>query len=107
MAVQCYELLKIPSFKNIKLVAGETGLHRQVTWVYVLQTPSLKEWVYGGEFMFVVNHNNVSQIIQEAVSHRLSGVVVLKNEQNESNLNEEIINYANCQWPFENPHFWP
>ncbi|NMA01138.1 MAG: hypothetical protein GX923_01060 [Clostridia bacterium] len=95
MAVQCYELLKIPSFKNIKLVAGETGLHRQVTWVYVLQTPSLKEWVYGGEFMFVVNHNNVSQIIQEAVSHRLSGVVVLKNEQNESNLNEEIINYAN------------
>jgi hypothetical protein len=95
--VQCYELMKIPSFKHIHLVAGESGLDRQVTWVYVLQTPSLEDWVYGGEFMFVVNHENVYQIVEESLSRQLSGVVILKNKQNESNLNDEIINFANEQ----------
>ena len=97
MFVQCYELMKIPSFKNIHLVAGESGLDRQVTWVYVLQTPSLEDWVYGGEFMFVVNHKNVYQILEESVSRQLSGVIVLKNEHNESYLNDEIIDFANKQ----------
>ncbi|WP_428911707.1 PucR family transcriptional regulator [Niallia sp. Krafla_26] len=95
MLVQCYELMKIPSFKNIHLVSGEAGLGRQVTWVYVLTTPFLEDWVHGGEIMFVVNHQNVLQIVEEAATKHLSAVVVLKNEQNESLLNEEIINLSN------------
>jgi sugar diacid utilization regulator len=95
MFVHCYELMKIPSFRNIHLVAGESGLDRQVSWVYVLQTPSLENWVHGGEFMFVINHKNVYKILKEAVSHQLAGVVILKSEQNESYLNDEIINFAN------------
>ena len=91
----CYELMKIPSFKNIKLVAGELGLDRKISWVYVLQTPSLKGWVYGGEILFIVNANDIYKIIQDAVLHQLSCAVVLKNEQNESVLNEETINLAN------------
>lgn len=95
MFVHCCELMKIPSFKNIHLVAGEAGLDRHVSWVYVLQTPSLEDWVHGGEFMFVVNNNNVYEILEEAVSHQLSGVVILKSQKNESKLNSEIINFAN------------
>jgi PucR family transcriptional regulator, proline-responsive transcriptional activator len=95
MFVHCYELMEISSFKNIHLVAGESGLDRKVSWVYVLQTPSLEDWVHGGEFMFVVNNKNIYKILQEAVSHQLSGVVVLKSKHNESNLNTEIINFAN------------
>jgi len=93
--VHCYELLKIPSFKNIELVAGEAGLDRKVSWVYVLQTPSLEDWVHGGELMFVVNNDNICKVLEEAVLHQIAGVVVLKNKQNESNLNDEIINFAN------------
>lgn len=95
MFVHCNELMKIPSFKNIHLIAGESGLDRKVSWVYILQTPSLEDWVHGGELMFVVNNKNVYKILEEAVLHQLAGVVVLKSEQNESYLNEEIIHYAN------------
>lgn len=95
MFVQCNELMKIPSFKNIHLMAGEAGLDRKVSWVYILQTPSLEDWVHGGELMFVVNNKNLSKILEEAVSHQLAGVVILKSEQNESNLNDEILQYAN------------
>lgn len=95
MFVHCKELMNIPSFKNIYLVAGEAGLDRKVSWVYILQTPSLEDWVHGGELMFVLNNKNLYKILEEAVSHQLAGVVVLKSEQNESNLNEEIIEYAN------------
>jgi PucR family transcriptional regulator, proline-responsive transcriptional activator len=95
MFVRCNELMKIPSFKNIHLIAGEAGLDRQVSWVYILQTPSLEDWVHGGEFMFVVNNKNILNVLKEAVSFQLSGVVILKNEQNESNINEEMIQYAN------------
>lgn len=95
MYVSCYELMNIPSFKNIQLVAGESGLDRKVSWVYVLQTSSLKNWIYGGEIMFVVNNKNIYNILEEAVSYGISAVVVLKNEQNESLLNEEIIDFAN------------
>ena len=95
MNVHCYELLKIPSFKNIQLVAGKAGLDRKVSWVYVLQTPSLEDWVYGGELLFVINNDNICNVLEESVSHQLAGVVILKNKQNESILNDEIINYAN------------
>lgn len=95
MFVRCSELMKIPSFKNIHLIAGESGLDRNVSWVYILQTPSLEDWVHGGEFMFVVSNKNVYKILEEAVSHQLAGVVVLKSEQNESNINQKMIQYAN------------
>ena len=91
----CYELMKIPSFKNIKLVAGESGLDRKVSWVYVLQTPSLENWVYGGEILFIMNTDNMCKILEDAVSHQISCAVVLKNKQNESILNDEIIHFAN------------
>lgn len=95
MFVHCNELMKIPSCKNLHLMAGESGLNRKVSWVYILQTPSLENWVHGGELLFVVNNKNVYKILEEAVSYQLAGVVILKSEQNESNLNEEIIQYAN------------
>lgn len=91
----CYELMKIPSFKNIKLVAGESGLDRKVSWVYVLQTPSLENWVYGGEIIFIMNTDDICKILEDAVSHQISCAVVLKNKQNESILNDEIIRFAN------------
>lgn len=95
MFIHCFELLKTPSFENIKLVAGKSGLDRHVSWVYVLLTPELGDWVHGGEILFVVNNNHPYKILEEAVSHDLAGVVFLKNEQNESVINEELINLAN------------
>lgn len=97
MYVSCFDLMSLPSFKKIQLVGGESGLDRKVSWVYILQTPSLKDWIYGGEIMFVLNNKNIYNVLEEAVSYGIAGVVVLKSEKNESLLNEEIINFANSQ----------
>lgn len=93
--MHCYELLKISSFKNIKLVAGETGLDRKISWVYVLQTSSVENWVYGGEILFVMNTEDICKVLEDAVLHQISCAVVLKNKQNESILNDEAIDFAN------------
>ncbi len=95
MYVKCYELMKIPTFQSIQLVAGELGLNRLVSWVYVLTTPSLEEWVHGGELIFVVTHDDIKKLLKDAVSHQIAGVVVLKNKENESLLDDEMIDFAN------------
>lgn len=95
----CYELMKIPSFKDIRLITGEAGLNRKVSWVYVLQTPSLENWVYGGEILFIINTDNLYKTIEDAVFHNISCAVVLKNKNNESTLTEDIINFA-CEENF-------
>ncbi len=95
MYIYCYELIKLPSFKNIKLIAGESGLDRKISWVYVLQTPSLENWVYGEEVLFVLNSNDIYKTLEDAVSHCISCVVVLKDKNNKSILTPEAIQLAN------------
>lgn len=95
MHIKCYELMKIPIFQNIQLVAGESGLDRLVSWVYVLTTPTLEEWVHGGELIFVIQHEDLKKLLKDAVVHQIAGVVVLKNTENESLLDDEMIDFAN------------
>lgn len=91
----CYDLMKIPSFKDIKLVAGESGLNRKVSWVYVMQTVSLENWVYGGEVLFIVDSQNLYNTIEDAVSHNISCAVVLKNKENKSIITDDIKHLSN------------
>ena len=90
----CYELMKIPSFKNINLVAGRSGLNKKVSWVYVLQTSSLENWVHGGEILFIVNTKDIRKTLEDAVSHNISCAIVLKNKDNQSILNDRILRFA-------------
>jgi hypothetical protein len=53
MAIRLKELLKLPSMRKIRILAGESGLDHIVTWPYVCQMNSFSEWVQGGEIIFV------------------------------------------------------
>lgn len=53
MSVTCQDLLPLKYFERIKLVAGQNGLDRTVTWPYVGQTSSVSQWVHGGELLFI------------------------------------------------------
>lgn len=94
MYIYCYELMKLQSFKNIRLIAGESGLDRKISWVYVLQTPSLENWVYGGEVLFVLNSDDIYKTLQDAISHCISCAVILKDKNNKSILTPEVIQLA-------------
>lgn len=95
MYVKCYELMKVQAFKNIQLIAGGSGLNRLVSWVYVLTTPYLDGWVHGGELIFIVNNENIYKILRDAILHQIAGVVILKSEQNESFIDDKMIDFAN------------
>lgn len=95
MYVKCYELMKVPAFKNIQLIAGGSGLNRLVSWVYILTTPYLEEWVHGGELLFIVNNENIDKVLKEAVLQQIAGVVILKNKENKSIISGNMIDFSN------------
>lgn len=45
------DLLHLPAFKGIRVVAGETGLQRKVEHVTVMEVPDIKRWLKGNDFL--------------------------------------------------------
>lgn len=83
MALTCRDLYSHSVFEKIQLIAGENGLNREVTWLYVKQTDSLKGWLNGGEMVFIVEKTSdkdeqyFQDIIKECVDMRVSALVFL------------------------------
>lgn len=83
MALTCRNLMGLRAFDSIRLVAGEAGLDRLITWPYVKQTQSLKGWLNGGEILFVVEESAdraagfYTDIVREAHHNDVSAIVFL------------------------------
>lgn len=45
------EFLQLPNFPDLRLLAGENGLQREVSTVTVVDTPDGTNWLSGGEFV--------------------------------------------------------
>lgn len=50
MAKVC-DLLRLPAFKGIHVIAGENGLQRRVEHVTVMEVPDIKRWLKGNDFL--------------------------------------------------------
>lgn len=87
MQVLCKDLPSLPSFRQIELVAGRSGLNRQVRWPYVTLTYSIDKWVQGGELMFVsgVGYEQDEAVLvgllQESIQKHLAGMVILVGQE--------------------------
>lgn len=53
MYVCCKDILKLPILEKAKLVAGEQGLNRLISWVHVIEVPNVGDWVNSGELIFL------------------------------------------------------
>ena len=97
--VTCRQLLQLDSFANIPLVAGRAGLDRVVSWPYPKHTKTVSPWVHGGEFLLIsgyefgVNEEELLQMIQEAATSQLSGILV-EGGINFKSLSERVIRRA-------------
>jgi purine catabolism regulator len=49
-------LLKMPALQNLKVVAGESGLGREVRSVSVMDAPDSHKWLRGGEFILTTGY---------------------------------------------------
>lgn len=45
------DLLRLPAFKGIHVLAGENGLYRKVEHVTVMEVPDIKRWLKGNDFL--------------------------------------------------------
>lgn len=45
------DLLQLPIFKDIRVIAGEAGLSRKVEYVTVMEVPDIKHWLKGNDFL--------------------------------------------------------
>lgn len=78
------DLLKLDSFKDFKLVSGESGLDRSVSWPNIAQTVSIREWLAGGDVILmsgvgleITNEFLTDIIIQAATSHAACIIMLL------------------------------
>ena len=101
MAICCSDLFKLKNFAKAKLLAGENGLNREVSWPYVRTTESISQWLYGGELIFVIytdirrDDNSFLSLIEECIHKKLSGIVILIDDKDIESIPKNVIDKGN------------
>lgn len=79
-------------------MAGASGLNRVISWPYVGQTASVADWVHGGELLFItgVVHETtmLPNLLEECISKKLAGLVVLTGNEYIKEIPENILQRA-------------
>ncbi|MCR8745738.1 PucR family transcriptional regulator [Romboutsia lituseburensis] len=101
MALCCRDLFQLKNFSKAKLLAGEKGLNREISWPYVRMTESISQWLYGQELIFVIytdiekDDNSFLLLIEECIYKKLSGIVILIDDKHINSIPENVIDRAN------------
>ncbi|AZT89502.1 PucR family transcriptional regulator [Caldicellulosiruptor changbaiensis] len=80
--IKCKEILSLPALKDLRLVAGENGLDRNLTWIHISDVPEVAEYVQGGELLFTTGlyiRNDAEKwikLIQKINEKNLAGLVI-------------------------------
>lgn len=80
--VTCGSILKLYHLQKMKLVAGEGGLNRIITWVHVVELTEVTKWVKGGELLFITgvtikdNVEALLKLVNDINKRNLSGLVI-------------------------------
>ncbi|MFD0670568.1 PucR family transcriptional regulator [Cohnella sp. GCM10027633] len=91
------ELLGIPPMKEAKLVAGQTGLHRAISRVNVIETADILPWVKPGEFLMTTGYavreepERFLQLIPELVKRGVAAMGI-KSKRFAEDVPTEIVN---------------
>lgn len=81
MLIKCRDIIRLPSLKKLKIVAGESGLDRIVRWVHVIVMPDVVNWVRGGELLFMPGMSldcpmDLLGIVRDIAAKNLAGLVI-------------------------------
>ena len=70
------DLLSLDSFRPMELAAGHGGLYRPVSWPNIAQTPSIREWLIGGDVIIMTGiglectDEFLNSIVEQAVEKK-------------------------------------
>lgn len=77
------DILTLDIARDFRLLAGEKGLHRSISWIYVCQENEISPWVQGRELMILYgkgirrDEESLGKIVEECDEKKLSGIIVL------------------------------
>ena len=77
------DLLSLDSFRPMVLAAGHGGLYRPVSWPNIAQTPSIREWLIGGDVIIMTGiglectDEFLNSIVEQAVEKKAACLIVL------------------------------
>ena len=83
MTLRCRDVPLLPGLDAIRLRGGESAGENPVRWPYVAENRSFKNWVKGGELVFVTgisrhrSPQNLAECLYEGKECNVSGLVVL------------------------------
>lgn len=97
MYFRCIDLFSMKYFKEGKLISGERGIYKEISWPYIKTTHSIKEWVNGKEIIFILynkKNTDLKLLLEESIEKNLSGMVILTDEK-DMIYNIEILELSN------------
>lgn len=67
--ISMIDLLKVPSLSDLKIIAGQNGLSRQISTVTLLDAPDGPKWLKGGEFVLTSAYifDNDYQLLEDYI----------------------------------------
>lgn len=83
MSLLCQDIPKLPGLESIRLRGGSAAVANPVRWPYVAENRSFRDWVRGGELVFVTgisrhrSPQNLAECLYEGQDCRIAGLVVL------------------------------
>lgn len=98
--VSCNDLLSLNIFKTIKLVAGERGIYKTISWPYICQSIDFEQWVNGRELMFLtgmgmaLDEYTLIQFVNKCIAKDIAGVVILTGSEYLEAIPQSVINVA-------------
>ena len=76
---QCKDLLSLPSFSSVRVLAGKSGLENGIRWVYKPENMNFSKWVKGHELLIISSpviqseDFNLTVLIEKACQLILTG----------------------------------
>lgn len=100
------DLLSLDSFRPMQLAAGHGGLYRPVSWPNIAQTPSIREWLIGGDVILMTGigldctEEFLNSIVEQAVEKNAACLIVLLSPEHIPSIPEPTAAFANkCSFP--------
>jgi hypothetical protein len=113
--LRCHDISNLPGLNSIRLQGGINAADNQVRWPYVAENRSFKNWIKGGELVFVTGISrhrdpaNLAECLYEGKACNISGLVVLTGDAYINRLPASLYKLADkLELPlFEQPYSLP
>lgn len=80
-----FDLINLPTLKGLKIIAGELGIHKNISGVTIVDTPDGFDWLMGNEVVITTGYalkatgTSLSSFIKSIVNKNASALIIKTN----------------------------